>query len=97
MLLALIGVCQLVLTVGFLWLAKDLRRLFAETRKILIPARKTARRVERVLAETCQALSDTVRQFLFLKGKAQAFLAERLGNGEGGSKVTSSINRRKHG
>lgn len=51
------------------------------TRQLLTRANQSLEEVEGVLHKACGAVSDTVEQFLFLKGKARTFLVQRFGNG----------------
>ncbi len=52
-------------------------------RQLLTRANRSVREVENVLHKACSTVSESMQQFLFLKGKARTFLTQRFGNGSG--------------
>ena len=90
-LLALIGFCQLAMLAIVFLATRDLRRTSQKashnlelTRQLLTRANRSMQEVEGVLHKACGVVSQTVEQFLFLKGKAKTFLTQRFGNGAKG-------------
>ena len=57
------------------------------TRQLVTRANRSMQEVEEVLHKACGTISESVQQFLFLKGKAQDFLTQRFGNGSRARKV----------
>ena len=59
----------------------EARRALGEVRHLLKRTDNAARHVETVVHRACQAASEAIERFVFLKERAQTFLAERFGNG----------------
>ena len=58
------------------------RQTFELSRQLLTRGNRLMGEMEGIFHKACGAVSETVEQFLFLKGKAQGFLAKQFGNGQ---------------